>query len=274
MQLLTYNGHTLEEVAADVKTLNSIARHMRARRYDNGVLSIQKPKLSFTFGARCASPRQRLTPRCADAGTEPSRFWPEGGTTTSDTDGRPVDCSVYAIKESNQLVEEFMLMANELVATKIFASFPEHALLRRHPDPEPRGLATFVQRAQQLGLTVDVSTSKAFQVRSMCGGRGRCKGPCVGDRPCSPCARVRGRTLACVGAAGRGAAGDQASLLAIADPSQRTVMNYLASVPMRPAVYYSTGDHGALVLPNPQGAITLLHALRRRAAVDVATSNL
>ena len=87
-----------------------------------------------------------------------------------------MDCSVYAIKESNQLVEEFMLMANELVATKIFASFPEHALLRRHPDPEPRGLATFVQRAQQLGLTVDVSTSKAFQVRSMCGGRGRCLG--------------------------------------------------------------------------------------------------
>jgi len=36
----------------------------------------------------------------------------------------------------------------------------------------------------------------------------------------------------------------QASLDAIEDPNKRVVMNYLAAVPMRPAVYYSTGDDG------------------------------
>ena len=83
----------------------------------------------------------------------------------SDESGRPTDCFTYPIKDSNRLVEEFMLLANQLVATRIERAFPDRALLRRHPEPDPRGLAIFVQRAEELGIPFDVSSSKAFQVR-------------------------------------------------------------------------------------------------------------
>ena len=104
-----------------------------------------------------------------------------GGT---DTDGRPTSCFVYPMKDSNRLVEEFMLLANQLVAVKIKTAFPDRALLRRHPEPEARGLAALVLRAHELGVELDVATSKAFQV----GGPG---GPLArADRPLLTVAHV------------------------------------------------------------------------------------
>ena len=47
----TSTGHTLEQVAEDVRLLYQLSVHMRKRRFDNGVLSVQKPKLSFVLGA-------------------------------------------------------------------------------------------------------------------------------------------------------------------------------------------------------------------------------
>jgi hypothetical protein len=44
------DGHNLADVAADVCALASLAAPMRARRYEAGVLSVQRPKLSFTLG--------------------------------------------------------------------------------------------------------------------------------------------------------------------------------------------------------------------------------
>ena len=45
------NGHTIEQVAADVRTLHRLAVRMRRRRFDQGVVSVQKPRLSFILGA-------------------------------------------------------------------------------------------------------------------------------------------------------------------------------------------------------------------------------
>lgn len=47
----------------------------------------------------------------------------------------PVDVYQYVQKEANQLVEEFMLLANMQVARKIATTFPDTALLRNHVDP-------------------------------------------------------------------------------------------------------------------------------------------
>lgn len=43
--------------------------------------------------------------------------------------------SVHFCRETNSLVEEFMLFANIAVARKILEEFPDCALLRRHPSP-------------------------------------------------------------------------------------------------------------------------------------------
>lgn len=44
---------------------------------------------------------------------------------------------LWVIRETNSMVEEFMLLANISVAKKIFEEFPECALLRKHPAPPP-----------------------------------------------------------------------------------------------------------------------------------------
>jgi hypothetical protein len=49
--------------------------------------------------------------------------------------GLPTGQAVYVQKEANQLVEEFMLLANITVATRIYKAFPAAAMLRRQPLP-------------------------------------------------------------------------------------------------------------------------------------------
>ena len=44
-----------------------------------------------------------------------------------------MDAHGYETRAANHLVEEFMLLANMRVAMKISKSFPEVAVLRRHP---------------------------------------------------------------------------------------------------------------------------------------------
>ena len=44
-------------------------------------------------------------------------------------------------KPANELVAEFMLLANMRVAEKIATAFPDRAMLRRHPAPDERKLS-------------------------------------------------------------------------------------------------------------------------------------
>ena len=54
----------------------------------------------------------------------------------------------YSCRETNSLVEEFMLLANISVAKKIFNHFPEFAVLRRHPPPPPSNYDVLVKAAR------------------------------------------------------------------------------------------------------------------------------
>ena len=53
---------------------------------------------------------------------------------------------VYA----NELIAEFMLLANMSVAQLIGLAFPDKALLRRHPTPQDRQLGELEAVAQKL----------------------------------------------------------------------------------------------------------------------------
>ncbi|KND02723.1 VacB and RNase II family 3'-5' exoribonuclease [Spizellomyces punctatus DAOM BR117] len=120
---------TIEDIKGDVLRLYEFSKMMRRRRFENGALSIQNVKLWFAI----------------------------------DDYGNPVSTGVYEIKDSNKLIEEFMLLANMAVAQKISSRFSNSALLRNHRNPLKRSMDEFVAFAAKLGYTIDSSTSASLQ---------------------------------------------------------------------------------------------------------------
>nr|KAG5695349.1 hypothetical protein BaRGS_006573 [Batillaria attramentaria] len=82
-----------------------MAKAMRQARFDSGALRLDQLKIQFTLDKES---------------------------------GLPNGYFVYQQRDSNKLVEEFMLLANMAVAHKIKTSFQSKALLRRHPPPQSR----------------------------------------------------------------------------------------------------------------------------------------
>ncbi|KAL0094583.1 hypothetical protein J3Q64DRAFT_1070560 [Phycomyces blakesleeanus] len=122
-------GHTTDNVESDIIHLYKLSKHMRSRRFENGALSMNSIRLSFNL----------------------------------DDNGDPVGVWIYEMKESNRLIEEFMLRANMSVAEKISEAYPEQALLRRHIPPIERRMEEFLGLARELGYTLDASTAGTLQ---------------------------------------------------------------------------------------------------------------
>ena len=75
----------------------------------------------------------------------------------------PVGFRLYELKESNRLIEEFMLLANMRVAEKIYKSFPSIAVLRCHPEPLKIKLQQLSNTLQTIGIFLDVTSSSTLQ---------------------------------------------------------------------------------------------------------------
>ncbi|KAI9339345.1 hypothetical protein BDR26DRAFT_975239 [Obelidium mucronatum] len=122
-------GYTIDDVREDTLRLYEFSTKMRARRYEGGALSINSFKLWFSL----------------------------------DNTGNPINTGVYELKDSNRMIEEFMLLANMAVAKKISGAFSTSAILRRHEAPKPRPLKQFIEFAADIGYTIDATTSQTFQ---------------------------------------------------------------------------------------------------------------
>ena len=72
----------------------------------------------------------------------------------------PIDVRVKIPRESNSMIEEFMLAANISAAKKIFAEFPDCAMLRRHPEPPPSNFDPLVKAGKQTGFEIRIDTGK------------------------------------------------------------------------------------------------------------------
>ena len=77
----------------------------------------------------------------------------------SDAEGQVTGAHLAQHDESHQVIEEFMLAANEAVAATLAEN--EIGFLRRaHPDPEPFKLDEFAEFVRSLGLTIDQPQSR------------------------------------------------------------------------------------------------------------------
>lgn len=64
--------------------------------------------------------------------------------------------------ETNSMVEEFMLLANISVANKLLASFPELALLRRHPKPSKTNFDDLIESALVKGFEIRAEDGRSL----------------------------------------------------------------------------------------------------------------
>jgi len=84
--------HSLAEVRTTIEVLQSVAGRLREKRVRQGALRIALPRLAFSMDWKTRT---------------------------------PTGFRLYEIKESNRLIEEFMLLANMRVAEKIYETFPQ-----------------------------------------------------------------------------------------------------------------------------------------------------
>lgn len=123
-------GHTARDVAKAVLIMNRLARERRARRLAGGALVLDNPKLTVSL----------------------------------DVNGNPIGFGTYTIRESNMLVEEYMLLANYFVAEKLISDSGNFAFLRSHPSPDMKGLSDVKSIADVLGIPLDITTANTLQL--------------------------------------------------------------------------------------------------------------
>lgn len=121
-----FGGYEPNELKAKVLQLHQIACQLRSKRMANGALRLDQPKLAFSLDEETKMPN---------------------------------GVSIYEIKDSNKLVEEFMLLANMAVARKIESHFPKISLLRRHPAPKQKVLKEILELCDKIGFPIDASSS-------------------------------------------------------------------------------------------------------------------
>jgi DIS3-like exonuclease 2 len=113
----------------DVMDMAAIARRRRLLRLTNGAIVLTRSKLAFTLDAQ----------------------------------GNPAECSTYQLRESNSLVEEYMLLANYLVAQELHRAVGPAAFLRNHPPPSANDLKKLTSLGSSLGVAIDVTSALTLQ---------------------------------------------------------------------------------------------------------------
>jgi DIS3-like exonuclease 2 len=124
-------GHTVDGVAADVRLMHRVAMARRRLRFENGALALNGIKLAFQLEEDGETPRL---------------------------------CAPYPIRDSNRLIEEYMLIANYLVAQRLITHARGRALLRHHPPPLEGRMQQVVDVSKEaFDFDIDVTNSKTLQ---------------------------------------------------------------------------------------------------------------
>ena len=118
------------EFSEEINILNELASKLRKKRFTNGSINFHSQEVKFKL----------------------------------DEDGKPLSISVKESKESNKLVEDFMLLANRKVAEFIDKKrknkTPKTFIYRVHDVPSPEKLNTFVSFVGKLGYQIKMNTTE------------------------------------------------------------------------------------------------------------------
>ncbi|XP_077830464.1 exosome complex exonuclease RRP44 isoform X2 [Macaca mulatta] len=128
-QLRIDSANMNDDITTSLRGLNKLAKILKKRRIEKGALTLSSPEVRFHMDSE-----------------------------THD----PIDLQTKELRETNSMVEEFMLLANISVAKKIHEEFSEHALLRKHPAPPPSNYEILVKAARSRNLEIKTDTAKSL----------------------------------------------------------------------------------------------------------------
>ncbi|KAK3586758.1 hypothetical protein CHS0354_023484 [Potamilus streckersoni] len=123
-------GFSVQDIKDKVLILEKIAKKLRKKRFDSGALRLDQVKLQYSLDSQTGLP---------------NGYW------------------VYQQKDSNRLIEEFMLLANMAVAHKINSAYPEKAILRRHPPPQSKMADDLRELCENLGVSINIGSAGDLQ---------------------------------------------------------------------------------------------------------------
>ena len=128
--VVIYNNFSKEDICEKINDLYHISKILKKKRYNNGAISLNKKKLWFKLDK---------------------------------IDSLPLDFGIFQNPEANSLIEEFMLLANTIVAKKLYDAYPNEALLRFHDWPDPTNILKFLVLLRKTNkIEIDASDSKAL----------------------------------------------------------------------------------------------------------------
>ena len=120
-----------DAITESIRLLNDMAIKLRRGRMEAGALNL-------------ASPEVRIHLDSAESSA-------------------PIDVEQKEMRETNSLVEEFMLLANTSVARRIYEAYPTTGVLRRHAPPPADNFETLQDiLRKRRGMDLDVSSSGAL----------------------------------------------------------------------------------------------------------------
>lgn len=121
--------YTARVISDKVNMLQMLALQLRSKREQAGALRLDQPKLCFSLNHET---------------------------------GLPDGFRLHQHRHSNRLIEEFMLLANMAVAHKIYTTYTDIAVLRRHPPPKADMLDKVVDQLGMLGVEINSSTASSL----------------------------------------------------------------------------------------------------------------
>jgi ribonuclease R len=125
-----------DELKNEIMTLDSMAKILRAKRFADGALSFDRVEVRFDI----------------------------------DEKGHPVSVFFKESKDANQLVEEFMLLANRTVAEfigKVKGGNPKTFVYRVHDEPDPERLENLQQFVAKFGYKLKTTGEPIEMAKSM-----------------------------------------------------------------------------------------------------------
>lgn len=109
------------DYAEEIQDMNALARIMRNARFDDGAIDFHSEEVRFNL----------------------------------DEDGKPISVYIKVMKEANQMIEEFMLLANRKVASFIGnpkKGNPRTFVYRVHDNPDPMKLQNLADFVSKFGI--------------------------------------------------------------------------------------------------------------------------